>query len=327
MMLVSKFLVIIVLVFTANGSILKPASTIGPTTSSGSTNVHVIASNDVIPMPVPLSVQYKREIRPLMARSITIAHKEIFFMALRVAIQGSFTVFNPNNIILAAFTNAAKFMLDICFQFVSFLHYREAINNEYGTPRVINNNPTPKLGGFIIIRALQRLAFLGSFYGLYSLLVLCTKVVAEYTIAFPGADGILDRFGYEVSNPVLLTFGLSMLGIVLFKRMWTIAVKLTIADKSFLWGLGGRDQGSKTVTVRDAISGSAKLVDQLNATGLISRLLVLYIIPRVVVSTLTRHGGGSLLFNAYIDIIFMIGSHLLFLDRMKPVAIAKAAKA
>ena len=248
-------------------------------------------------------------------------------MALRVAVQTSFTVFNPNDAILSFISTLLKFVLDVTFQLVSFSHYKGLINAEFGGQRVQPNPSTQRplmstVGGFVVIRSLQRLSFLLACYIPYKILTWGTTVVAEYAMLYPNqmTEGFLDRLGFEISNPVLVVSSLTLLGLALFNLLWNFAVRMTIADKVFLWGVGATGgEGSKdkgrAVTVREALTASPRLVDRLDASFLITRLAALYIAPRLVISCLT---ASPLPFFAYIDIVFMLASHLVFLDRIGP---------
>jgi hypothetical protein len=120
-----------------------------------------------------------------------------------------------------------------------------------------------------------------------------------------------------------MTFVTSLVGLLLFKTLWSVAVKLTIADKVYLWGVGesgevkatspGVGPKAEPVTVLRSLKASLRLVDHLDAKFLISRLMVLYLTPRLLISCVSKHPHAA---YAYIDIVFMIASHLLFLDRM-----------
>ena len=274
--------------------------------------------------------QYKKEIRPLLARSFSIAHKEIFFLALRIILQSSVTLRNPNDLFLSAVAMLAKFLLDIAFQFLSIMQFRPLINNEFGAPRVPERVALAwrsRFWGFIAIRGVQRLAFLAAFQSLYSLMSNCSKLVAEYLHLYPGSEGTFDTFGWEISSVVSFTFCYSLVGIMLFKYLWGQALRLTIADKVYLWGLGANGEVKQSasasavpVTVSQALRASPSLVDALDASHIVSRLLVLYIVPRLLAGCITLYPHP---FLAYWDVLFMVASHLLFLDRILPPPGAK----
>ena len=286
----------------------------------------ILASASPSAAGTPFNQQYRKEIRPLLGRSIAIAHKELLFMALRVAVQTSFTVFNPNDAILSFVSNLLKFVLDVTFQLVSFSHYKGLINAEFGGQRVQPNPSTKRpllstVVGFVVIRSLQRLSFLLACYLPYKIMTWGSSIVAEYSLLYPNqmSEGLFDRLGFEISNPVLGVSSLTIFGYFLFRLLWNFAVRMTIADKVFLWGVGtggerGKDKG-RAVTVREALTTSPRLVDRLDASFLISRLAALYIAPRIIISCLT---ASPLPFFAYIDILFMLASHLVFLDRIGP---------
>ena len=147
-------------------------------------------------------------------------------------------------------------------------------------------------------------------------------------VSDPQSINSFDTLGFEVSHNVTLSFMFSLAGLLLFKYLWSMAVKLTIADKVYLWGIGEDGQCSKSgsgkkdtmrkrseVSVTQSLRASSQLVDHLDASFVISRLLTLYITPRILIACFTRNFAFSL---AYIDVVFMVASHLLFLDRMLP---------
>ena len=281
--------------------------------------------------------QYKKEIRPLLGRALTISHKEVLFVLLRVVLQASMTVANPNNPLLSVLSTAFRFLVDILFQFASLNHYKHLINNEFGNPRVAETRAIEwkdRIAGFVAIRGLQRLTFQSPFLLLYVILSQCSRMIAADAFS-NGVEGL--TLGFDISGPVAGTFVASLIVIALFKLFWGLAIKLTIADKVYLWNIGsGRDSsvggdtgkgkgtgkgtgGKERVNVVQAVRASFRLVDELDASFLISRLSTLYIAPRILLAIFApifapTHLAWHFL-HAYQDVVFMVASHLLFLDR------------
>jgi len=277
--------------------------------------------------------QYKKEIRPLLGRALTISHKEVLFVLLRVVLQASMRVANPNNPLLSVLSTAFRFLVDILFQFASLNHYKLLINNEFGNPRVAETRAIEwkdRIAGFVAIRGLQRLTFQSPFLLLYVILSQCSRMIAADAFT-NGVEGL--TLGFDISGPVAGTFVASLIVIALFKLLWGLAIKLTIADKVYLWNIGsggdcsigggtgkGKGTGGKErVNVVQAVRASFRLVDELDASFLISRLSTLYIAPRILLAIFAPIFAPTHLawhfFHAYQDVVFMVASHLLFLDR------------
>ena len=278
--------------------------------------------------------QYKKEIRPLLGRALTISHKEVLFVLLRVVLRASMTVANPNNPLLSVLSTAFRFLVDILFQFASLNHYKHLINNEFGNPRVAETRAIEwkdRIAGFVAIRGLQRLTFQSPFLLLYVILSQCSRMIAADAFS-NSVEGL--TLGFDISGPVAATFVASLLVIALFKLFWGLAIKLTIADKVYLWNIGSGGDGSgggtgkgkgkgtggkERVNVVQAVRASFRLVDELDASFLISRLSTLYIAPRILLAIFApifapKHLAWHFL-HAYQDVVFMVASHLLFLDR------------
>ena len=252
-------------------------------------------------------------------RSATIAHKEILFLLARVSLQTSISVFNPNNLLGFALTSVIKFLTDVVFQYVSFLYYKDAIHNSYGTGAAAGSTAGKveakwgqQMAGFVTIRTIQRLTFLSAFYLFYYLLVGCTHLNLHFNVL---NLSYLAPFGYDIGNFVMLNSAVTILGAFAFRKLWDLAINLTIADKVYMWniGLSGKKE-TRQLTVGESLALSPVLVKKLGVVGLINRLVVTYLIPRFVVSGL---GVPEItpFFNAYFDILMMIASHLCFLDR------------
>ena len=279
--------------------------------------------------------QYKKEIRPLLVRALNISHKELLFVLLRVVLQASMTVRNPNDPLLSGIMSVLKFFVDILFQFFSLHHYKNLINNEFGSPRVPETRAIAwkdRIAGFVAIRGLQRLAFRSAFQivlmPLYAILPLLSRTMAAHAIPVIGT--LEEQFlEFDINSAVVGTFCASLLGMALFKLLWGFAIKLTIADKVYLWNIGGgagdssrnsigggtgTGKGDKErINVVQAVRASFRLVDELDASFLISRLSALYIAPRILLA-FSAPGCADFLF-AYQDVVFMLASHLVFLDR------------